>query len=106
MRSVLFFLLGTTYIAGEILQVSAIGPDWLRWHLSDFGFVLSVAWSLMTLFGIKPKYGLAIAYIFANAYEGWQFYNQSGDIIDVILFALALLIGLWLTRKDNKTRDK
>ena len=49
-------LLGLLYSVGEMIQHMMVGPNWLRWHLSDFGFPLSVAMivSLVTGYKLHP----------------------------------------------------
>lgn len=32
-----------SYVIGKGLQFFAVGPPWLRWHLSDLGFVACVS---------------------------------------------------------------
>ena len=50
-----FQILGLTYAVGEFLQWGVIGPNWIRWHLSDFGFSFSCAGAAIYLFGLTPK---------------------------------------------------
>lgn len=92
------------YIFGELLQYSEIGPNWLRWYMSDFGFSACICSSIYTF--SRKRVGLEVG-LFAGAfigliYELLQFYQDCGDIIDMLMIgggAFICLILVTLSRR-------
>ena len=99
-KTVCWFLMSLLYPIGETIQNLKFGPAWLTGHLSDLGFVFSAG--LLFNFSLRPKMSLVSAWAFAMVFEGYQFMVHQGDVYDAILFTIALVIGLCLTKGNNK----
>jgi len=111
------------YLVGVALKATIIGPDWLRFHLADFGFPVMVASLLLR--GLRPgetleeylsryRMLLLVALGLSIAYEiscGLLYYWRSDltvvgvgrfDPIDVGLYALGTATGLWILSRWRK----
>lgn len=95
-KRTLVFLLGITYGLGELLQHMLWGPNWLRWHLSDFGYALAIAniIYMISLNKISVRAGLLIGVVIGLGWEAMQFSHNSGDPIDAICIIAGGVIGL------------
>lgn len=91
-------LLSLFYGAGEFLQLVQIGPLFLRWHLSDFGFPFAFTLWSKWLLKLPPTYAIIAGGVFATAFELGQFSIGKGDPIDLVMFALSVLTGLVIIR--------
>lgn len=96
----LFF--STTYFIGELIQGLMIGPEWLRGHLSDFGFPLYFGVFLPMLFEVPTGISVPIAGIAGIAFEIVQFSRGNGDPIDVWCLIAGTAVGIIITLKLNK----
>jgi len=107
-RRNLVSILGLLYLFGEMSQVFSFGPLWLRWHLSDFGFPLALAGTLVTLWHVKTtKVALLVATTIAMLLEVFQGLTSSitssgFDPIDFGLFAIACIVGFAIMGKSEK----
>ena len=91
-------IISVLYFAGEMLQLALIGPNWVRWYLSDFGFPFSFAVTAMVYLKLKPTYAILAGGLVAICYEVFQFSQGDGDPIDVLVFVIAVTIGLAIIR--------
>jgi len=95
-------LLSLTYGIGELIQWQMIGPDWLRWHLSDFGFPLSIGAALHGIFRIPAIIGVPLSGIAGIAFEMLQFSQGTGDPIDVVCLIAGTVVGMIIALKTRK----
>lgn len=91
-------IISLLYGAGEMLQLALVGPNWVRWYLSDFGFPFSFAVSAMVFLKLKPAYAIMAGGLVAVSWELFQFSQGEGDPIDVLVFVIAVSIGLIIVR--------
>ena len=118
---ILFF--PVLYVWGKVMQIYLIGPSWVRWYVSDFGFVGIGAFMaiLYTNFGMPPKrrdFGklikkmMKLTVIFfaiammvevmqmqADAIPNHPKYLTAGDPIDIALYIYSFLLITWLIIK-------
>lgn len=118
---ILFF--PVLYTWGKVMQIYLIGPSWVRWYVSDFGFVGMGAFMaiLYTNFGMPPKkrdFGklikkmmklTVIFFVIAMITELMQMAADSipnhpplltaGDPIDMALYIYSFLLIVWLIIK-------
>jgi hypothetical protein len=92
-------LLSLFYGAGEFLQLMHIGPLFLRWHLSDFGFPFMFALWAKWLLKLPSTYAMIAGGIFATAFELFQFSIGNGDPIDLAMFAASVIVGLIIIKQ-------
>lgn len=76
MSAALVYVVSACYPLGLFFKLLVIGPDFMRWHLTDFGF--SVAISLLIFHGTKSK---------AEPNRFWSkdhpLYDPDGDNLDM-----------------------
>lgn len=127
----IFAGLALIYPFGEWLQYMLIGPGWIRWHLSDFGFSSSVG-LLFTITYFTADYlsrryspekfpnqllvGVSIALTIAIVQETYKFLIHvkpnpthpvsHGDWIDMIVFIISYGLNYWLISKMRQSWDK
>lgn len=106
-------LLSFMYALGETMQMSLLGPNTLRWYLSDIGFVAVPVGFLFFLVKITRRNALSwgkrlafIAFMVAIAQEILSLQIQPGqvtpealvrgDVIDVIIFVTVYVLVLFL----------
>lgn len=95
------FTLASTYSIGESMQSFEIGPSFLRWHLSDFGFSAAISLLIYIVFGFKPWKGLLFGAILALFYEvEIQGFVGKADPIDILAILSGYLLGLILYHFD------
>lgn len=101
----IILLIGLTYTIGETLQLFLLGPNWARWYLSDFGFVLWYA-GILNIYILKKnlKNCLFISFASAVVLEFIQFLQGKGDYIDILCYIAGFLFGLLVVL--TKTEDK
>lgn len=107
--------LGLLYPLGKLFQFWLIGPGWIRWHLSDVGWISWLA-ILLTFLGIirgasffsRVRRGIGTAFLVALCSESLQLIfieprpdrapglTATGDWIDMVIFLLMLGVNLGL----------
>jgi phosphatidylserine synthase len=116
-------ILALLYPLGEYLQYALFGPSWIRWHLSDVGFVPSYgllvtvillwtnrSWERFPNLLLK---GATVAFVIGVVYESSQFFYQgnsesihpraSGDWVDIAIFALIYGLSYFLISKFRRS---
>jgi hypothetical protein len=88
--------LGILYFVGEMLQLSLIGPNWLRWHLSGLGFPLATAWifALITSRKYHPAIYIIAGGVLAVICElAFDYSIGQGDPIDMLCYLASTVFG-------------
>ena len=105
-RSIQFLPL--LYILGESSQYLLIGPNWLRWHLSDFAFpfVICYFFSSITIGRFHPRIGMIIGGVLGVIAESIFTILSDGrvgfDVIDIACFFVATILGIFLSKSSIK----
>ncbi len=122
-----FACLSLTYPFGEWLQYMVIGPGWIRWHVSDVGFISSFG-LLFAVFHYLGRFashrftaetfpnrllmGTSIGFVLAIASEVLKpsvrtmlIPDQTSklDWIDIIIFCLSFGLNYWLISRMKKS---
>ncbi|MEN9647794.1 MAG: hypothetical protein RLY57_598 [Candidatus Parcubacteria bacterium] len=108
----LLALIGVMYPLGEALQTIRIVPSWIRWHLSDFGFVplysfVLITFTLDTKWEDKARYGIWVIFFLTIGQEVFDILLQSknsdkrGDPIDLMVIIFSFVITLWVAKREK-----
>lgn len=119
-RFYLVAMLGSLYIFGEVIQYLHMGPGWIRWHMSDVGWV---SWFTIIITAVVSKLlpdidvlGLLrkmlwIPFLGGVVMELTQMYlaekdpgvlsesTVRGDVIDIIIFTVTFVANLLLLKR-------
>jgi len=101
-RRALMEPLSLLYLIGEYFQIEMIGPNWLRWYLSDFGFIFAIALTInkvikSTKLSFTISFAAAVIFEMTLIFEIVTFTHWVGDLPDIGVFTTAYLIGLLLS---------
>lgn len=111
----LLALIGAMYPLGEALQTVRIVPSWIRWYLSDFGFVplfsfLLVMFTLDTKWESKARYGMWVIFFLTIGQEVFDILHKTsysdkrGDLIDLVVIIISFAVTLWLAKRAKITK--
>ena len=123
-RSVYFIaiaLIAFLYPLGKFFQFWLIGPRWIRWYMSDVGFIsgigIAIAYSPFKFFGNtmleRIRSGLGTSFRLAVVVEILQLiakpyitkkqtFMASGDWVDMAIFFVMYAVNLYLLAKLKK----
>lgn len=116
--SIVIALLVLVYGAGESCQTWYLeAPRWIRWHLSDLGFVGDLTFlfnlfyrPLATRDGVPIHHQKTVIMVAATVFwlmcliweAGQEIKSGSGDIIDAICYTVALVAIFAAYRADSR----
>lgn len=113
-------VLALLYPLGKVLQLWLIGPWWIRWYMSDVGWVscigIVIAFGNVLPFGgtmlDRMKMGIGVAFAVAVCVESAQLFLQknttksafmaAGDWVDMGIFFAMYAVNLYLLFKMNQ----
>lgn len=80
------------YFINEVFQIITIGPNVLRWYMSDIAFIPATVYLTVYWYSTSLRFALFVSCLVAFSSEIAQFIVGKGDWIDIGCFFLGIAI--------------